>query len=275
MAKLRPESRPDQDPGTPGGEFRAPVRSADPDNGYGHGVGTEASAGMEQWEGETPAREEAAGESAAELERLRAENEELRAIIAEMRTQLDDAMSKGQDVWADREREYEGLLEEKSEVIRNLHIRMQELEKYAAAGPPVVVPKEEELLGLSDELDRERCQIEQDRKQLEEDRRQLREDEDSMMKQMREMEIGMAKERAELHRKGIELQRLQAEIRHEIEQAQRDSTLNERLRMLQRKSQDAGGKGGGELPPSDAPPPTPSQQPSGRKESGVFRRFFG
>jgi hypothetical protein len=98
-----------------------------------------------------------------------------------------------------------------------------------------------------------------------------------MMTQMREMEVLMAKERAELARQRNELQRLHSEIRHEIEVAQRDGLLNERLKTLQRKHQEVSNRKGG-APTADAEPervtgetPTPQERP---KDSGVLGRFF-
>ena len=89
------------------------------------------------------------------------------------------------------------------------------------SGPP---PREEELMMLSEELERER--------------RQLKEDEEALMEQMREMEVQMARERAELARQRNELQRLQTDLRHELEMAARDGTLRERLAPMQRRHQD-------------------------------------
>src|SRR5262249_56612934 len=83
---------------------------------------------------------------------------------------------------AERKREYEALLEEKSEVIRSLHQKLQEYQER----PTAVAPKEAELVALSE--------------QLEQDRRQLQEDEESLMQQMRQMEMTMSRERAELAR---------------------------------------------------------------------------
>ncbi len=90
------------------------------------------------------------------------------------------------------------------------------------AGP---APREDELLALSEELERER--------------RQLQEDELTLMEQMREMEIGMAKERAELARQRNDLQRLQGEIRHELERLERNGALQSKIEGLKSKLQDA------------------------------------
>lgn len=228
-----------------------------------------------------------------EAEKLAAENQELRSIIAELRQLLDEQSSQGgQDSSEEKEREYEALLEEKTDTIRNLHVRMQELERLAtepsgggggagggAGAETGAQPDNDEMLALSDELERERCQLEQERRQLEADRRQLREDEEAMMRQMREMELQMAKERAELARQRNELQRLHSEIRHELELAQRDAAVNERLRLLQRRHQEVAGE---EDPPKKkSSGQTPAKQPpkkdkdSGSSGGSIMRRFFG
>jgi chromosome segregation ATPase len=212
------------------------------------------------------------------IETLKEENESLRGIVAELRQMLEEGgghQGGGGEGFAEREREYESIIEEKTEIIQKLHGKMQELETELEAKRAIKpTPDREELLALSDELERERCQLEQERRTLETDTNQLREDEESMMGQMREMELQMAKERAELARQRNELQRLHSEIRHELESAQRDSAVNERLKLLQRRHREVeeGGKGGGDKPsPKGAPPP--------KKESGsgmsIMKRLFG
>src|SRR5204862_3037058 len=112
---------------------------------------------------------------------------------------------------------------EKSELIRTLHRKVQALEQELAgkeeikeekrpAGP---LPREDELMMLSEELERER--------------RQLKEDEEALMEQMREMEVQMARERAEMARQRTELQRLQNELSHQLALTTRDATLRARL----------------------------------------------
>src|SRR5262249_5334466 len=153
----------------------------------------------------------------------------------------------------ERETEYQAMLQDKAETIRDLHVRIQELEGIingdsaapaASSGPgPAAAPVD--LAAVRDEMERERSSLEQERRHLEDDRRQLREDEESMMRQMREMEMQMSRERAELARQRNELQRLHSEIRHELELAQRDAAVNERLRILTRRHQDASGEAAG------------------------------
>lgn len=225
---------------------------------------------------EQPPREDAS-HLAEDARRLQKENDELKMEVTELRQLLDEAAAKeSEGLSTDREKEFESLLEEKSEIIRDLHLKLQEFETKPAHKP---LPNEQELLALSDELERERCQLDQERRQLEEERRQLKEDEQTMMTQMREMEVQMAKERAEMARQRNELQRLHSEIRHEIEVAQRDGLLNERLKTLQRKHQEVSNrKGGGPDPNAQVNQPAaeaPEQAPAARKDSGILRRFFG
>ena len=125
----------------------------------------------------------------AALRDLRLENARLRTALAEQEQPGGEA-SIGDPALAERMKEFEALLEEKSEVIRELHRKLQEHHDRPAGA----TPREEELLALSEELERER--------------QQLKEDEESLMQQMRDMEVQMSRERAEMARQRSELQRL-------------------------------------------------------------------
>jgi len=199
---------------------------------------------------------------AEELSRLRTENEHLAKRLAELEHAAEEAQNS-RAAWEERQREYDSLLEEKSEVIRDLHRRLHEQPEHA----PGSTPREEELIALSEELERER--------------RQLKDDEESLMEQMRQMEVQMSRERAELARQRNELQRLQNDVRHELELAARDATLRDRLAPLQRRHQDMVNRTGGARAqeahtrePAAAPATSPSGT-GGKKESGLFRRIFG
>ncbi len=212
------------------------------------------------------------GHQDRDTEHLRADNQELRSLVLELEQALQHNTGTGEDAEA-RFREYESLLEEKSELIRNLHRKVQALEQdlggrpaapKEAPKPAAPLPREEELMQLSEELEHER--------------RQLKEDEESLMEQMREMEVQMARERAEMARQRNELQRLQTDLHHELEIASRDATLRERLAPLQRRHQDVTTRKGAS-PGSQNQQPAPQQpapQPEAdKKTSGLFRRFFG
>ena len=90
-------------------------------------------------------------------------------------------------------------------------------------------------------------------------RRQLEEDEAALMQQMREMEMALAKDRAELARQRTELQRQQADFAREIESASRDPALRERLDIL-RPGQHENLR---------------RDNQSAEKGSGLIRRLFG
>jgi len=223
-----------------------------------------------------------------ELEGLRAENTELRSIIDELRQLVDEAATKGEETWAERQKEYETLLDEKNLTIQSMAEKVQELESRPPPGPPT--PKEEELLAMSEELERERCQLQQERRQVEEDRNQLSEDEQTMTQQMREMECQMAKERADMARQKTELTRIHDEIRHELEKIERNGQLNQRLGQLRQRYQEVTARTGaaGETPaggvagiPTSTAPAAPAQTSAKgetgpkKKDSGLLRRFFG
>lgn len=204
-------------------------------------------------------------DDSAEVEQLRLENADLRRTVAELQDAVDE-LRQIEEAWNRQQREYESLLEEKSEVIRSLHHKMQEMQD-AVGKPHVPAPREEELLTLHDELERER--------------RQLKEDEESLMQQMRDMELQMARERADLARQRNELQRLHIEVHHELELAARDVTLRERLAPLQRRLQDTMNRKGAAptqiftQPIQHQPQPIEEPQPPRPSQSGVFRRLFG
>ncbi len=184
----------------------------------------------------------------------------LREQLAQAEKLIDDLKQQAEQELLAQQAEFERVLDEKSEVIRNLHEKVQVLEQRPAH--PAATPREEELMALSEELERER--------------RQLKEDEDALMEQMGQMEVQMSRERAELARQRTDLQRLQGEIRHELELAARDAALRERLAPLQRRHQELNTRRSA-APAADsaAPIDAPSVPPAPASSSGIFRRLFG
>lgn len=223
-------------------------------------------------------------ESLEELEGLRAENLQLRTLCGELEQALNEATQQGGgDVTAyeERMREYELLLEEKSEAIRQLHEQLDEARHGAdedsrkpqnqRQGP---LPREDELLTLSEELERER--------------RQLQEDEQSLMEQMRQMEMSMARERAEMARQRNDLQRLYGEIRHELERLERNGALQSKMDELKAKLQDVSNRRGAapaaagtnNKPQSSAALPAvkqeqPKEPPKDQSRGSFMGRLFG
>ncbi len=213
-------------------------------------------------------------EAGDELALLRTENAELRMRIDELEHALQEEVP-GEAQWAERQKEYEALLEEKSEVIRALHLKVQDLQEGSRS------PTQATAASADDANDVQRL-----KQLMEEQRRQLERDEESLMEQMRQMEMAMSKDRAELARQRNEVQRLHNEVNHEIELAARDPGLRERLIALQRLQGEIVGRkqqGGGPQPPSKQPPaPAPVIAPvsvaptlAGKKSSGLLRRIFG
>jgi DNA repair exonuclease SbcCD ATPase subunit len=215
------------------------------------------------------------------IENLRAENVELRTLCNELEQALQESSQQNdQGDAASRMSEYDALLEEKNEVIRSLHQDLQsahsalaEAEAAANAAPVKRVPtgplpREEELLTLSEELERER--------------RQLQEDEQTLMDQMREMEVSMARERAEMARQRNDLQRLQNEVRHELERLEKSGAMQTKIDQLRGKLQDVSTRRGAAPTPqphskAEQPQPqeaAPTTAPTKKKDT-LMGRLFG
>ncbi len=185
------------------------------------------------------------GESpGAELNRLRIENKELRQLLGEMKTLLQEA-SDNEQSFARQANDAEMLLADNKAQIEQLTAQLQQIEDQISNGElapaqPVGPPKTKtELEEWADELEKESSTLNQERRSIEDDRRQLHDDEASLEKQMRDMEVSMARERALMARQETELKRLSAEIQHELELMQRgDVTLREQMQKFQRRAQD-------------------------------------
>ena len=152
------------------------------------------------------------------IELLRAENEELRALAADLRKQVDEAVGQTQDAFAKREEEFEAQLEEKSEELRTLFIRIQESERGQAnaAAEHAASPagrQDEERAAMWEDIQREHQAWRKNASAPQEERRQLRDDEENMMQRMREMELQVSKSRTEMVRQRNELQQLHNEVR--------------------------------------------------------------
>jgi hypothetical protein len=213
----------------------------------------------EQCEGPAEGQVDLATDVAKERELLLAENAELREKVTQLDDLLDNA-NRATLLLEEQQKDFDKMLEEKSEVIRELHQKLQESQNRPAAE----APHEEELLALSEELER--------------DRKQLKEDEEALMAQMRQMEVQMARERAELGRQRNELQQLHNEIRHELTRASREAELRTRMQPFQRRHQDMTPRRSGEAAPANSEEQIPMDscnQPHKSKDSGIFRRLFG
>ncbi len=198
-----------------------------------------------------------------QLDQLQSENLELRERVAVLETQLAEKKAEGCD--AD-DSEFAKLLEEKTDVIRELHLKIQQLQTTTneqALHQAAELPNETDLIALSEELERER--------------KQLQEDERALMQQMRVLEVQMSRERAELARQRADVERLHYQVQHELELANKEASMRERLQPLMQQRQGLLRNG------SAAPPVRPTQNgetkpvPSAAAgtSSGLFRRLFG
>lgn len=179
-----------------------------------------------------------------EVQRLKAENKELRQLLSEMKVLLQEASDSEQKFNGVKQDSVE-LLEEKQAQIDALTEQLHAIEEQISNGTlahaqPNTPPKTRtELEEWTEELEQEATRLNHESKQMNDERRQLREDEDSLEKQMRDMEVSMARERALMARQETELKRLSAEIQHELEIMQRgDATLREQMQKFQRRAQE-------------------------------------
>lgn len=214
-----------------------------------------------------------------ELESLRAENNDLRELLDEMRHLLQEANDADVRQKAD--------LEQKTAKIAELEEILQSFEDQVRAIQEAPKHKNaDELEEWADELERENAKIIQLRRDLDADRRQMKLDEQDLERQMREMEVSMAKERAVMARQETELRRLNQEINQELELAQRgDPALRQQMAVFSRRHQDILARAGSAPASAVAPPPVaevlesshgPLQAAPTNKstDSNVFRRLF-
>lgn len=201
---------------------------------------------------------------------LRNENARLRRRVEELEAQLAQRLTpvNADDAWIERQAEYEALLEEKSEAIRHLHLQIQDLQQVESID-------REELQRIKDELDA--------------DRLRLQEDEQSLMDQARNLEMAMARDRADLARQRNELQRLQQDWAREMELAMRDDGLRERLAHIQRRNEPGNRRPStmtsidlnsrpsttSNLQRPDTAPVAGQPQQEQQQEKGFLRRLFG
>lgn len=142
-------------------------------------------------------------DNSAAMAELRKENEKLRQIIEQGRARLAQTEREAEQ-WKARELEYERMLEEKSEQIRQMYQQLQLQPKQRPDGPT-----EEELIALHQELQRERQTLDDDRAVMDD--------------QFKQMEMQMSRERAEIGRERTEVRRLQAELKRQLDLLEREA----------------------------------------------------
>jgi DNA repair exonuclease SbcCD ATPase subunit len=209
------------------------------------------------------------------------QNAELSRLIEEMRPVLEEA-SKQEERFQKKEREYATQLSEKNQQVDELLAKVKQLEEQVAAAPvpkPVTNARRTRRDGATNWSKKapssHKSGVGSTRSA----------DSFTMMKnrlrkQMRDMEVSMARERAMMARQETELKRLSAEIQHELEMLQRgDGTLREQLSRFQRRHQEVLSRGAGGSPmaqPSEpaTAPVAATVTPPVQKDSGLFGRIF-
>jgi len=174
-----------------------------------HGLHEPNEVSAEQHHQETDQNLMASNGELSELGLLREENTELRQHAEELEKLLNQAQKGQPQVHNDQQKDLEAILEEKSDVIRQLHLKIQELQSRRTAAPSTSgegaapgTSREEELLALVEEKSDAIRQLHQKmqempgkpvaatpreeellalHEELEEERRQLKEDEESLM----------------------------------------------------------------------------------------------
>jgi pSer/pThr/pTyr-binding forkhead associated (FHA) protein len=159
---------------------------------------------------------------ADESHKLRAENEELRQLLARVQheREQDDAAGPKSP--------------QKSGEIASLRRQLQEKDTQLAELRANPSPHGEgDADSLEAELTEFRRQLENDRKKLNTEIEQVRARNKELDEATREMELEMSKERADLARERQRLERLRDEVRLELERLQRDGGLRDRLTPVQ------------------------------------------
>jgi peptidoglycan hydrolase CwlO-like protein len=187
------------------------------------------------------------------VDRLTRENAELKRRIVDLEGQLANLTPES---WTEQQRNFEELLDEKSEIIRTLNHKIQALTESGSLGSHDY--EQEKLQALAADL--------QSRDE------QLRADEEAMQMQVREMEMRMSRERAELARQKSQIDRLHSDLERELEVANRDPNLRDRLRSLQRSGD---GRPRPSTQPTLDPAPSHNEAASLGESRGVLRRLFG
>lgn len=171
-----------------------------------------------------------------ELELLRAENATMLETITtrdEELNALSQQIGEMEDQLAVANKKREGELADLRETVKERDARIVELEK-AQKALPKFQSDDPDIEEYEAELNEFRRQLESDRQLLDQELHQLRQRNQELKEASRTAELELSRERAQLARERMQLDRLREEIRMEIERAQRDAGVRERLQSVQR-----------------------------------------
>jgi len=168
------------------------------------------------------ARPVAEGSPEAELQNLRADNAELRQLLATLEHEREQAIAAA----AAAEPHADSTLNQPDHSAEIASLRKLLKEKDALL-------VERDIDSYEAELNEFRQQLESDRQKLNREIEQLRARNKELDEATREMELEMSRERAELARERQRLERLREDVRLEFERMQRDAGLRDRLAPVQ------------------------------------------
>jgi chromosome segregation ATPase len=171
----------------------------------------------------------------AELEVLRMGNECLQQLVAQRDQQLSELNQK-LTATPQSGQHTESSHAEVEALRQQLEEREALIEELRAARPEAPVAS---LAGVSDrdyeaELTEYRRELEADREKLNEEIQHLRARNAELDEAVREAELQLSRERAQLARERVQLDRMREEIRQELERAERDAGVRERLVAVER-----------------------------------------
>jgi hypothetical protein len=187
-----------------------------------------------------------------ELANLRRENVKLRAHLDSLEQALQGpeeaavaatpgVLTSEEMLWATKQQKYEALLEEKSETIRALHLRLHVMQDGAVS-----------LSGAA-----ALNQMRRLKEKLEEQLAQVEKDEEELMMRMQQMAQAIAKDRAELTRQHNEIERLHQELEQQIAATSQEPGMDGRQDALERIR-------------GEAQANRPSTELAGNKSSGLL-----
>jgi hypothetical protein len=171
----------------------------------------------------------------ADVHALIQENEELRQVLGEYESRVAEGTAKQAAGTSGELEEIKGenellrkLLQEKESAELILRQQLEEMKNEAPAKPPARA-ENMDLESYETELNQFRQQLESDRAKLNKEFEQLRLRNAELDEATREMEMAMSKERAELGRERIRLDRLREDVRSDVERVQREAGMRESL----------------------------------------------
>src|SRR5438552_979400 len=171
----------------------------------------------------------------AELEVLRMGNDCLQQLVAQRDQELAE-LNQRLSATPQPEHRAETDQEEVDALRKELQEREALIEELRASPPEAPVAS---LAGVSDrdyeaELTEYRRELEGDRQRLNEEIQQLRARNAELDEAARDAELQLSRERAQLARERVQLDRMREEIRQELERAERDAGVRERLVAVDR-----------------------------------------